>query len=146
MRIRVAVPASIQVSGGDANGVGVFTATCSGAVDKAGNAAEMVSATFNVVYDFSGFTPPVENPPVFNSANAGQTVPLSWRIADANGNPVTSLTSITVTAESLDCSLDPTPDQLEERSAAHLGCKTWAMAITSLTGRRRSLMRILARR
>ncbi len=67
-----------------------------------------------MIYDFSGFTPPVSGPPDTNSAKAGQTVPLKWWIGDVNGEPVTALSSITVTAETLACSLGTTPDQSVE--------------------------------
>jgi glycosidase len=45
----VATNASVAVSGGNGNGTGRFTATCSGAMDKAGNVARPVSVTYSVV-------------------------------------------------------------------------------------------------
>src|SRR5262249_18421111 len=59
----VAIAASLQVTGGTANGVGTFTATCSGAQDKAGNGVPPVSATYTVSYKFSGYQPPAGSPP-----------------------------------------------------------------------------------
>ncbi len=44
----VAVPATISITGGNGQGYGNYTATCSGAMDKAGNAAAPVSATYIV--------------------------------------------------------------------------------------------------
>lgn len=54
----VATPATLTVTTTGINGVGVFTATCSGAVDLAGNHAAPVSATYTVVYGFGGFLSP----------------------------------------------------------------------------------------
>jgi hypothetical protein len=97
------------VTGGNANGVGAFTATCSGAVDNAGNNGS-ASVTYAVIYDFSGFFAPVENLPMLNIANSGLAIPLKWRITDANGQPVTNLASVNVTAASFACPLGATPD------------------------------------
>jgi len=44
----VATPASLTLTGGVPPGVGSFTATCSGAVDNAGNTAAPVTATYTV--------------------------------------------------------------------------------------------------
>jgi hypothetical protein len=44
----VATPATLQVTGGNANGTGTFTATCSGAKDNAGHVASPVSVTYTV--------------------------------------------------------------------------------------------------
>jgi serine protease AprX len=75
----------------------------------------------NVVYNFSGFSQPVDNLPILNTANSGQAIPLKWRITDANGNPVTNLASVTVTAVNLSCSLGTTLDQIEEYAAGSSG-------------------------
>jgi uncharacterized repeat protein (TIGR01451 family) len=45
----VATEASLSLSGGDAQGLGSFTATCSGAVDNAGNLADPVSVHYTVI-------------------------------------------------------------------------------------------------
>jgi uncharacterized repeat protein (TIGR01451 family) len=45
----VAAEASLTLSGGDELGLGGFTATCSGAVDNAGNAADPVSVQYTVL-------------------------------------------------------------------------------------------------
>ena len=93
----------------DTSSVGLKTLTCT-ATDLAGNTAT-ATVDYNVIYGFSGFTPPVANPPALNTANAGQAIPLKWRIVDANGAPVTDLASVGVTAVTLACSLGTTPDQ-----------------------------------
>ena len=54
------------------------------AKDNAGNAA---SATHNygVVYDFSGFFQPVDNPPMFNAVKAGSAVPVKFSLDGFHG-------------------------------------------------------------
>jgi hypothetical protein len=106
---------------GGAGGVGSVTATCGGATDSAGNAAGPATATYTVRYGFSGFSAPVDNPPMINSANAGRSIPLKWRLTDATGTPVTTLTSVTVTVTSLACSAGATPDAIEEYVAGSSG-------------------------
>ncbi len=117
----VATEATLSLSGGNALGVGSFTATCSGALDNASNAAEPVSVQYNVTFLFTGFSSPVDNPSVMNIAKAGQTIPLKFRITDANGNPITNLTGVTVTAVSLSCSAGTTTDLIEEYAAGNSG-------------------------
>jgi len=117
----VGTNAALSLTGGTALGVGQFTATCSGALDNAGNAADPVSVHYNVTFLFTGFTSPVDNPPVMNIAKAGQAVPLKWRITDANGNPITDLTSVTVTAVNLPCQAGETTDPIEEYATGESG-------------------------
>jgi hypothetical protein len=78
----VATPASLSLAGGNANGVGTFTATCSGAIDNAGNSAS-VSATYGVIYNWSGFFRPVDNLPTLNQTKAGSAIPVKFSL---NGN------------------------------------------------------------
>jgi predicted outer membrane repeat protein len=117
----VGTNATLNLTGGNTLGVGSFSATCSGAKDNAGNAAGPVSVHYNVTFQFTGFSSPVDNPGVVNVAKAGQTIPLRWRITDANGNPITVLTSVTVTAASLSCSAGTTTDQIEEYATGNSG-------------------------
>lgn len=49
----VATNATVSVVGGNGHGVGQFTATCSGASDKAGNMAQPVQVQYDVVADVS---------------------------------------------------------------------------------------------
>lgn len=101
------------------SGVGAKTVTCT-ATDNAGNLAS-ASAAYNVIFGFSGFSAPVENLPALNTANSGQAIPLKWRIIDANGNPVTNLSSVTVTVEALSCPVGVTPDAIDEYAAGDSG-------------------------
>jgi CSLREA domain-containing protein len=56
-----------------------FTAT-----DLAGNAASQ-QCSYNVVYDFGGFYPPVEPSPTLNETQAGSAVPLKFSLAGDQG-------------------------------------------------------------
>jgi hypothetical protein len=87
--------------------------------DNLGNQAKpTLLCTYRVQYKFSGFTSPVDNPPTLNAANAGQTIPVKWRITDANGVGVTSAASF------LDISVAP---------LAGAGCTGTADAIETYT-------------
>jgi hypothetical protein len=103
----------------DTGSVGLKTLTCT-ATDAAGNTAS-ATVSYNVIYDFSGFTSPVANPPDRNAANAGGAVPVKWRLVDAAGAPVTDLSSIGVTVKTLACTLGTTPDQPSEKAAGKSG-------------------------
>jgi hypothetical protein len=111
----VATPASPQLTGGTANGVGTFTATCSGALDKAGNSGS-ASATYTVGYTFSGYLAPVNNPPTVNTGKAGKTYPVKFQLTNASGGFISSLSAVTsITVKATSCSGftgDPT-DALE---------------------------------
>lgn len=50
----VAANAVVSITGGNGQGEGKFTATCSGGADKAGNLAPPVSVTYDVVLNISG--------------------------------------------------------------------------------------------
>ncbi|HUF85523.1 MAG TPA: PxKF domain-containing protein, partial [Acidimicrobiia bacterium] len=71
-------------------------------------------------WNFFGFTEPVDNPDVLNVVQAGQAVPLKWRLLDASGAPVTTLTDATIKVASIECS-GTTSDKLEEVAAGGSG-------------------------
>lgn len=92
-------------------------------------ASSSCQATVTVLYTFSGFFSPVENPPMFNLVNAGSAIPakfslnsnkglnifaagypVSQQIACSDGAPI-SVIEETVTAGSSSLSYDATPDQ-----------------------------------
>jgi len=108
----------------DTAGVGAHSVACA-ASDNAGNTAT-AQAAYNVIYDFIGFSSPVDNSPVVNSANSGQAIPLKWRLLDAHGAPVTTLAGVTVTAVTLACSTGTTTDLIEEYTAGHSGLQNLA--------------------
>ena len=87
----IAVQAALSITGGTANGVGHFTATCSGAQDGAGNIAAPVSASYDVDYLFNGFFSPVSTNKTFK---LGSTVPLKWTLQNAQQGFISSFSSI----------------------------------------------------
>lgn len=71
-------------------------------IDRAGNSAT-AGTGYRVVYGFNGFSAPLQNPSVLNVIKAGRSIPLRWRVVDANGAPVTNLVSAAVTATAISC-------------------------------------------
>jgi hypothetical protein len=90
------------------------------AADNAGN-TNSAAVSYNILYNFSGFFSPVDSAPTPNVAKAGQGIPLKFRITDANGLPVTNLSSVAATVAAVSCSLGSTPDALEEYASGDSG-------------------------
>jgi hypothetical protein len=99
----VATQATLNVTGGNSDGTGSFTATCSGATDNAGNSAAPVSVSYSVTPP-ADTTAPVITPNVVGTlGNNGwyiSDVTVSWTVVDAesaissqNGCTSTSVTS-----------------------------------------------------
>jgi hypothetical protein len=103
----------------DTSSVGAKSFTVN-AADNAGN-TNSAAVSYTVVYNFSGFSSPVDLAPTLNVAKAGQSIPLKWRITDANGLPITNLSGVSVTVASLACSLGTTTDALEEYASGNSG-------------------------
>jgi hypothetical protein len=57
------------------------------AVDLARNSASQ-ECTYNVIYDFGGFYPPVEPAPAPNEVKAGRAIPLKFSLAGDQGPEV----------------------------------------------------------
>lgn len=87
--------------------------------DASGN-EDSLTHTYSVAYGFEGFFSPVDND-VVNIAKAGSSIPLKFRVVDANGAPITDLAGVTVNATSLACDLGTTADQIEEYAAGSSG-------------------------
>jgi hypothetical protein len=77
----VATNATLSVTGGP---VGSVTATCDGAADEAGNTGS-ASATYQVIYAWSGFFRPVDNLPTLNQAKAGSAIPVKFSLDGNQG-------------------------------------------------------------
>ena len=95
-------------SGGTVNfstpGAQSFTVNAS---DVAGNTAS-ASVSVNVAYRFTGFLPPIQNPPVFNSVRAGQSVPVKWQLQNSSGAYIGDLATFTsLTASPIACDSSP---------------------------------------
>jgi hypothetical protein len=108
----------------DTSSVGGKSVTLTGA-DIAGNQATR-SCGYGVGYAFSGFAAPVDDldangEPVLNTVKAGRAIPLRWRLTDANGAPVTTLTSAEISVVGISCGASTTIDQLEETTAGGSG-------------------------
>ncbi len=93
----VHTPATLEITGGTSGGVGNFSATCSGALDNAGNEGPSVSVHYSVEHAFQGFFSPVDNVPVRNRLKAGQAVPLKFSLGGnfgldilASGSPASA--------------------------------------------------------
>jgi hypothetical protein len=76
-------------------------------------AVELTSAPIPL-YKFTGFFPPVDNPPVWNVAKAGQTIPVKWKIEDQNG-PGNAGMVVSITGKPILCpgASEMTPDDIE---------------------------------
>lgn len=68
----------------DTSTVGLYTITYS-ATDPSGNAADTVTRTVRVGYNFTGFFSPVSNPPTLNQVNAGRSVPVKFSLGGNQG-------------------------------------------------------------
>jgi hypothetical protein len=93
----------------DTLGSHTFTVT---SIDLAGNTTTK-TITYYVLAIF-GFKPPVDNPPIVNVLNAGNTTPVKWTLKDAAGNYVRNLGAFTsVSSMAIKCPAgltDPDPD------------------------------------
>ncbi|MCE3286930.1 MAG: hypothetical protein K0S64_536 [Gaiellaceae bacterium] len=76
-------PAVKAGTGLNANGVGSVTYQCT-ATDNLGN-SRTVESTYSVIYNWSGFFSPVENPTAWNSAKAGQSIPVKFSLGGDEG-------------------------------------------------------------
>lgn len=94
--------ATVGVTGGTSNGVGAFTATCSGAADRAGNAALAVSAAYKVEYQRDGGILQPINPDGSSLFSQKRAVPVKFHLS---GDPATgfAVTSWKLRRETQQC-------------------------------------------
>jgi mannan endo-1,4-beta-mannosidase len=71
-------------------------------------------------WHFVGFAQPVDGNNVLNVAKAGRTIPLKWRVLDAQNTPVTTLTKAAVSVGTLNCT-STSSDTVEEYAAGNSG-------------------------
>lgn len=104
----------------DATSVGNHE-VCVRGTDAAGNLGEPLCQSFLVTYKFDGFFSPVDNG-VVNVAKAGQTIPVKWRLTDANDVPIAYGSSFEgmFSSENLCVGNQPT-DAVEETTAGSSG-------------------------
>jgi Tol biopolymer transport system component len=107
--------------------------------DTNGFADIFVHARASMAFVFSGFFAPVDNPPTINKANAGQTIPIKWRLTDQNGVPVSDPASfVSVTSGSTTCNPSDPIDAIEAYSGSsglqYLGDGNWQFNWTTPNG------------
>lgn len=82
-------------------------------------------------YSFNGFLSPVDNPPITNTAKAGQTIPLKWQLKDLNGNWITNLSMPTINLTSCPSSPSGPTDAIGSYTGAsglqYLGNGNWQL-------------------
>lgn len=105
--------------GGESVDVGGAHAFYLAAKDVYGNVSNVVSVAFSIdwPFDFGGFLPPLRHAPALNSIQAGQTVPVKFRVA---GDYRLALGSVLVASGEVSCrTLRPTgaPWSIHERAA-----------------------------
>ncbi len=84
----VATAATLEVKTTGKNGVGRFTATCSGAVDLAGNKQKApVSVSYTVAYGLHGFIAPGNGGTV---ARSSKTITVRFRLTNASGSAISA--------------------------------------------------------
>jgi hypothetical protein len=93
--------------------VGAHTVTCR-ATDAAGNAG-VATVPYQVVFDFGGFSPPVNNQPTINDATAGSTIPVRFSLGGDQGLDV--LAAGSPTARPAACDATAPGDPVEETSS-----------------------------
>jgi hypothetical protein len=96
----------------DTSTVGKHAFTVTG-TDVSGNET-LVTREYLVRYGFTGFAGPIDHPPAVNVANAGRTIPVKWRLVDANGIGVSDASSfVSVTSVPTDCAGNVHADGVE---------------------------------
>ena len=112
----------------DTSTVGAHAFTVTG-TDAAGNQTVLMHE-YDVRYGFSGFLSPIDNRPVVNVANAGRTIPVKWRLVNADGIGVSdpsSFVSLTSTAGGCEgtASTDIVDTYVDGSGLQYLGDGNW---------------------
>jgi hypothetical protein len=125
----------VACSGTVGNGLNIDTSSAGtktfsvSATDNVGNtstAAVTYTVNETVVYNFSGFLAPVNNPPTVNTGRAGRTYPVKWQLRDATGGFISTLSAVkSITYQATSCTTfnsSPT-DPLEASTAGNSGLR-----------------------
>jgi len=120
-------PAPTVSAAANTSSAGAHSATVTG-FDQAGNETN-ANCPYVVTHVFPGFLAPIDASAV-NVAKAGQTVPVVWKLADANGAPIADPASfVSVTSTTSTCSPAQATDDVEAYSGGsglqYLGDGVW---------------------
>ena len=85
------------------------------ATDNAGNTTT-ITRTYRVVYPFTGFMQPVDNPPVVNTTNAGRAIPVKFSLGGNRGLGIMAAGS--PASAVVNCSTGAQLAELEQTSSA----------------------------
>jgi len=102
-------------------GVGTCVIAANQSGNSAYNAAPQVMQSVKVDYRFTGFADPVKNDGTLNTAKAGKAIALTWRVTDAAGAPVLTLTTAVISVKELSCSVGGADNLLDETTAGGSG-------------------------
>ena len=96
------------------NSVGAKSVTCT-ATDNAGN-SNSATATYNVIYNWSGFFQPADNLPTLNSVKAGSAIPVKFNLAGNQGLSI--FAAGYPSSQKITCDTNAPLDDIEETSTA----------------------------
>jgi hypothetical protein len=108
------------------NSVGSNSVSCT-ATDNAGNTTS-ASASYQVIYNFTGFFGPVDNQPVFNEVNADRAVPVRFSLAGNQG-----LNILTPTSQVIACTPNAVIDRIEQTVNATVSSLSYTASSNTYT-------------
>jgi len=102
----------------DTSQVGTYTATVPAgtAVDNVGRGSAAATCQYSVVYNWTGFFRPVDNPEVLNTVKAGSAIPVKFSLAGDQGLDI--LAADYPTSNKINCLNSADMDSIEETMTA----------------------------